>query len=110
MSLSQKRCLPCEGFSKPFDQIEEENYIKQIDGWTLNCKGEHRIIKKYNFADFANAVAFVNKIADLAENEGHHPNILIKYNLVEIELYTHAIGGLSENDFILAAKIDGLLK
>ncbi len=106
MQLTEKKCIPCEGFTNPLSNIEEEEYLKQISNWKLNKEGEHSINKEFKFKDFVNAISFVNKIADLAENEGHHPNITIKYNLVGIELYTHAIGGLSENDFILAAKID----
>ena len=80
--------------------------MKKIDGWTTDNK---KISKTFKFADFKEAMKFVNKVADLAENEGHHPDINISYNKVEIILWTHAIGGLSTNDFIVAAKIDQLL-
>lgn len=75
-------------------------------GWELK---EDKIERKFEFKDFKEAMAFVNKVADIAESEGHHPDIEIKYNKVEIELSTHAIDGLSENDFIVAAKIDRVL-
>ncbi|MFZ1291369.1 MAG: 4a-hydroxytetrahydrobiopterin dehydratase [Melioribacteraceae bacterium] len=106
MSLLDKKCIPCEGFLKPFDENQEQKYLKQVKDWKLFSEAEHRIVKNFIFSDFVNAISFVNKIAEISETEGHHPNIGIKYNIVNIELYTHAIGGLSENDFILAAKID----
>jgi 4a-hydroxytetrahydrobiopterin dehydratase len=106
MSLSEKKCVPCEGMTDPLSNSEEDNYLQMVSGWKLNREGEHNITKDYKLKDFVEAISFVNKIAEIAESEGHHPNILIKYNLVGIELYTHAIGGLSVNDFILATKID----
>lgn len=86
---------------------EVQRYMAGILGWQLE---EDKLIKKeFRFKDFAGAMAFVNKAAALAENEGHHPTILILYNKVRITLSTHAASGLSENDFIMAAKIDRLL-
>jgi 4a-hydroxytetrahydrobiopterin dehydratase len=85
---------------------DEDRYIKEVPSWTLDREGVHRIKKSFKFKDFKDAISFVNKVAEIAEEEGHHPNISIFYNRVELELYTHAIKGLFENDFIMAAKID----
>lgn len=106
-SLLKKKCIPCEKKGmKPFDKFEAEDYLAQTDGWTLDEKAQ-KISKEYKFQDFIGAVNFVNLIADIAEEEGHHPDLLIhNYNKVLVTLWTHAIGGLSENDFILAARID----
>ena len=104
--LTQKKCRPCEGYEKPMDETAITNYISQVKGWEV---GENRKIKKdFKFKNFKEVMNFVNKVADLAELEQHHPNIYIFYNHVKFELSTHAIGGLSENDFIMAAKIDEL--
>ena len=106
MKLHQKKCRPCEGFEKPFDPGEIQKFLSQIKNWELI---ENKKIKKdFKFKDFKEVMVFVNKVADLAESEQHHPNIYIFYNHVKIELSTHSIGGLSENDFIMAAKIDRL--
>lgn len=106
-NLLKKKCIPCEKKGiKPFDRSEAEDYIAQTNGWVLDEKAE-KISKEYKFQDFIGAVNFVNLIADIAEEEGHHPDLLIHdYNKVLVTLSTHSIGGLSENDFILAAKID----
>lgn len=111
--LLNKKCIPCEGGAEPLGLSEVEEYMPQVLGWTLSTdedpdKGlvNARIFKEYKFKDFIGAMNFVDKVAELAEAEGHHPDIHINYNKVLLELWTHAIGGLSENDFILAAKID----
>ena len=106
MDLTKKKCVPCEGFTEPLTDAEEGNYLKELSGWKIYRDGEHRIKKNYSLLHFKDAISYVNQIAELAEDEGHHPNIKINYNVVGIELFTHAIGGLSENDFILGVKID----
>jgi 4a-hydroxytetrahydrobiopterin dehydratase len=104
--LLKKKCVPCEGKGiKPFSKAEAEDYLTQVVGWTMSEDAKH-IAKEFKFADFIGSVNFVNLVADIAEEEGHHPDIHIFYNKVRLELWTHAIGGLSENDFILAAKIN----
>jgi 4a-hydroxytetrahydrobiopterin dehydratase len=85
---------------------DEDRYIKEVPSWILHREGVHMIKKSFKFKDFKDAIGFVNKVAEIAEDEGHHPNISIFYNRVELELYTHAIKGLFENDFIMAVKID----
>jgi 4a-hydroxytetrahydrobiopterin dehydratase len=108
MELTQKHCVPCEGGTPPFTAEQEDEYIKEVQTWALDREGVHKLRKRFSFKDFKVAMAFVNKAADLAEAEGHHPDIQIVYNKVTFELFTHAVGGLSENDFIMAAKIDKL--
>jgi 4a-hydroxytetrahydrobiopterin dehydratase len=103
--LAQKKCVPCEGGVPAFGKSEVENYLSQLKGWSRNGKW---ITKEFSFTDFVAAMKFVNKVADIAEAESHHPDIHIHYNRVRLEIWTHAIDGLSENDFILAAKVDGL--
>ena len=129
-SLIGKKCVPCEGRSgslgtessgrtseepsgskrgvQPFTAAQIKDYLAQLKTeWEIEAF--RKIKKQFKFKNFKEAIAFVNKVADLAEQEGHHPDISLHgYNRVEIELSTHAIGGLSENDFILAAKIDQL--
>ena len=103
MELSQKKCQACEGGVPAMTEDQANNLLKQIPSWTIE---DGHVFKQFKFKNFVEAMEFVNKVADIAEQEQHHPNILIIYNKVDIELYTHAIKGLSENDFILPAKID----
>jgi len=104
--LLKKKCKACEDKSiKPFDRAEAEDYLAQAHGWALDAEAK-MISKEYKFQDFIGAVNFVDRVADIAEMEGHHPDIHVYYNKVVLELSTHAIKGLSENDFIVAAKID----
>ena len=103
--LASKACFACEGGTPPMTHTEISKYIKQIDSEWEVIK-DHSIKRKFILGDFKQAMVFVNKVAEIANTEGHHPDIYIYYNVVEIELYTHAVKGLSENDFIMAAKID----
>ncbi len=106
MNLTEQKCMACEGGVMAFSHSESEILIKQIPGWELSGDGK-AINKKYTFKNFKEALAFVNKVGGIAESEGHHPDIhLTDYKHVAINLSTHAISGLSQNDFILAAKID----
>ena len=106
--LTAKKCVPCEGGMPPMSTEETNKYLSQVMGWELI---ENKKIKKeFKFHDFKTSLFFVNKTAALAEEEQHHPTITIIYNKVRITLSTHAIGGLSQNDFIMAAKIDQLNK
>jgi 4a-hydroxytetrahydrobiopterin dehydratase len=104
--LIQKKCVPCEGGVKPLTPDEYGAYLRtKLTGWS--DKDAKAIEKEYTFKDFMDALAFVNKVGALAEEEGHHPDITLHaWNKVRLTLSTHAIGGLSENDFILALKID----
>ena len=105
LDLTKKRCVPCEGGLPPLSATEVHKYLKEVPGWTV-ADDNKSISRIYKFKDFKEAMAFVNEVADIAEFESHHPDISIHYNKVTLTLATHAIGGLSENDFILAAKID----
>jgi 4a-hydroxytetrahydrobiopterin dehydratase len=106
--LVQKKCLPCEGGVDPFPLNEAQAQLKQLRGWHLTHDGQ-RIRKDWNVKNFMAGIEFFNRCAELAEKDGHHPDLHIEgYRNVWVELWTHAIGGLSENDFILAAKIDQL--
>lgn len=106
MDLTHKKCVPCEGGTPPLQPAEIETYLPQIvPAWQVI--NNRQIKREFIFKDFAQAIKFVNQVAQLAETEGHHPDIhLIDYKKVIIELTTHAVGGLSENDFIMAAKIN----
>jgi len=104
MSLTQKHCVPCEGGIKPFSPAQTKKYLGEVPKWEV--VGNKKIKRELKFKNFARTMKFVNKVAGLAEEEGHHPDFKINYSKVSLELSTHAIGGLSENDFILAAKID----
>lgn len=107
MELGKKKCKPCEGGMPPLDNDEVAEYKKHIkDDWKV--EGNKKISKDYSFVNFKHTMDFVNKVAELAEEEGHHPDMHVHYGKVVIELTTHAIGGLSENDFIMAHKIDNL--
>jgi 4a-hydroxytetrahydrobiopterin dehydratase len=108
--LLNKKCVPCEGGVLPFDVSEIHKYQKKVDGWDI-LKNEKKIFylyKKYKFKNFLESQIFINKVGEISENEEHHPDILFGWGYAEIKITTHAIEGLSENDFILAAKIDQL--
>jgi len=105
MELHQKKCKPCEGGMPPLSTEESSILLAQVQDWELK---NGRIEKSYRFRDFKEAMRFVNRVAELAESEGHHPDIYVSWNRVRLSLTTHSIGGLSDNDFILAAKIDRL--
>lgn len=103
--LTKKHCVPCEGGAKPLEKEEIAKYLTQLkSSWTI--LDDKEIQKVFKLKDFVKAMVFVNKIADIAEEEGHHPDITINYNKVKIALSTHSIGGLSTNDFVMAAKIE----
>ena len=110
-NLAKKRCAPCEVGVSPLEDQKIKQLILQVNSWELKEESGHKqIVKDFKFKNFIEAMSFVNKVADVAQREGHHPNITIKYNRVKITNYTHAIKGLHDNDFILAAKIDELTK
>lgn len=107
-SLSSKKCIPCEGGELPLSHEQVEEYMKEIgDRWSHNVD-DNKIEREWKFENFVKSIEFVNRVSKLAEMEGHHPDIYVHYNKVKLVLWTHAIGGLHENDFILAAKINEL--
>ena len=109
--LSDKKCEPCEGGVLPFDISEIHKYQKKVDGWniTKNEKNIHFLEKKFSFKNFLESQNFVNNVGKISEEEGHHPDISFGWGYAKINITTHAIEGLSENDFILAAKIDKIV-
>ena len=106
--LFKKKCLPCEGGVIPFDISEIHKYQKKVDGWDIiqNEKKIFLLQKKFSFKNFIDSQNFINLVGKLSEEEGHHPDINFGWGYAVIKITTHAIEGLSENDFILAAKID----
>ena len=109
--LFTKKCLPCEGGVIPFDISEIHKYQKKVDGWdiTEDEKKTFFLFKKFKFENFIKSQNFVNEVGKISEEEGHHPDINFGWGYAEIKITTHAIKGLSENDFILAAKIDKII-
>lgn len=126
MDLKQKHCIPCESGDPPLSEEKEDEMLKLIrqaqslsesrrqvqhdkgSNWFLLRDQEHKLRRQFKFKTFKESIEFVNKVADIAESEGHHPDIYIFYNKVQLDLFTHAVGGLSENDFIMASKIDSI--
>lgn len=104
--LTKKKCVPCEGGILPLEGDELTAYSSQCTSWVIDRTEIPKIRREFVFPDFKGAVSFVNRVADIAEDEGHHPDIHLFYNKLILELYTHAVSGLTENDFIMAAKIN----
>lgn len=106
--LIQQHCVPCEGGTLPLKPEDAFKLAAEANNWTL-ASDTKSISREFTFQDFKESLAFINKVGTLAESEGHHPDIHCWWNKVKLELSTHAIGGLSNNDFILAAKINQLI-
>jgi 4a-hydroxytetrahydrobiopterin dehydratase len=104
--LSSRQCIPCRGGVPPLQGQEITNLLTELDGWEV--VNQHHLTKIFSFANFREAQQFVNRIGDLAEEQGHHPDICFGWGRAEITIWTHKIDGLTESDFILAAKIDKL--
>ncbi len=106
--LSKKKCVACSGDIPPLDTSEIHKYLKKIDGWDVKSSEDKSfyLIKDFKFKNFKESQAFVSKVGNLAEEENHHPDIFFGWGYCKIKIYTHAIKGLAESDFILAAKID----
>jgi len=106
--LAERKCIPCKGDTPPLTDAEIESLMAVLDGgWQLNSR--YHLSKVFRFRNFREAIDFTNKIGETAEEQGHHPDIHLAWGKVEIEIWTHVINNLSENDFILAAKIDRLI-
>jgi 4a-hydroxytetrahydrobiopterin dehydratase len=106
--LAAKSCVPCRGGVPPLTAEAAKRLLPEAEGWRLE-QNATRLERRFEFRDFVEAMKFVNRVADLAEQEGHHPDFAIHWNKVDLTLWTHKIGGLHENDFILAAKVNRLL-
>lgn len=98
--------MPCEGIGQALDKYLQKELLQQLNNWEII--DEHHLFKSYKFEDFASALKWVNEVGELAEKEGHHPDIYLSWGKVDIKIWTHALNGLTENDFVLAAKIDSL--
>ncbi len=105
--LTDKHCKPCEGGTLPLNEKEARELLKQLEGWELN---DSRISKTFAFKNYYQTIAFVNAVAWMTHREDHHPDMTVGYNKCRMEYSTHAIGGLSDNDFICAAKVEALFK
>ena len=106
--LASKSCVPCRGGVPPLTEEAAHGMLSGTSGWAL-AEGATGLTRRFEFRDFVEAMKFVNRVADLAEREAHHPDFAIHWNKVDLTLWTHKIGGLHENDFILAAKVNRLL-
>lgn len=104
--LKDRKCVPCEGGTPPLPTAEAEVLLRELSGWSISDKG---IEKGFTFKNYCRTMAFVNAVAWIAHSEGHHPDLTVSYGSCTVRLTTHAAGGLTENDFICAAKIDALL-
>ena len=106
--LSDKKCIPCKGNIPPFELNEIHKYLKKVDGWDVksNENKNYYLEKNFKFGNFLDSQNFVNKVGNIAEQEGHHPDIIFGWGYAKIKIFTHEIKGLAESDFILAAKID----
>lgn len=115
MDLSNKKCIPCEVGGLPLDPEAVAIFSRDLKEWKVVESNEAykgsvmKIVRHLKFKDFKESMIFINKVAEIAEGEGHHPDIKINYNEVTLELTTHAVGGLTENDFIIATKIDKIV-
>ena len=105
--LAAKKCKPCEGGVAPLDALQTQQMLRGIQGWAVE---NGRLAKSYSFQNYYQTMAFVNALAWISHREDHHPDLLVGYNKCRVEYSTHAIGGLSENDFICAAKCDALFE
>ena len=105
--LSKKKCIPCEGNIPPFDPSEIHKYLKKVDGWYVKSNEDKSfyLIKDFTFNNFEESQNFVNKVGGIAEEENHHPDISFGWGYCKVKIFTHAIKGLAESDFVLAAKI-----
>lgn len=108
-NLASRGCVPCRGGVPALTATEAQALAARTPGWSL-AEGARRLQRSFEFRDFLEAMKFVNRVAEVAEQEGHHPDFAIHWNKVELTLWTHKIGGLHENDFILAAKVNRLLE
>jgi 4a-hydroxytetrahydrobiopterin dehydratase len=107
MGLIAKKCVPCQGGIPPLSRDEAENYLGEVPEWSLTHEVT-RVERRFQFPDFVAAMGFVQKVGELAEDQGHHPDITFGWGYAQVVFYTHKIKGLHENDFIMAAKVDAL--
>jgi 4a-hydroxytetrahydrobiopterin dehydratase len=104
-NLAQKKCKPCEGGTAPYTDQQTREMQRQLKGWIVE---QGKLVKVYPFTNYYQTMAFVNALAWISHREDHHPDLIVGYNQCRVEYMTHAVGGLSENDFVCAAKCDAL--
>ncbi len=107
MRLAEKSCVPCRDGTAPLDGFAVRGLLQQIQGW--EAVNNHHLTKTYSFPDFKAALGFVNRIGAMAEEQGHHPDVYLAWGKARVDIWTHKINGLTESDFIFAAKCDALL-
>lgn len=107
-SLADKKCVPCRGGVPPLTPEQIGPLLSQLDGW--NVRDNHHLSKSYAFPDFATALAFVNRVGNEAEEQGHHPDICLAWGKVQLDIWTHKIDGVTESDFVFAARCDRALQ
>lgn len=105
--LARRKCRPCDGGVSAYSEAQARELLKGLAGWALE---EGRLVKRYPFGDYHHTMAFVNALAWVSHREDHHPDLAVGYNEVRVAYWTHAVGGLTENDFICAAKCDALFE
>ena len=106
MDLASRKCVPCKGGEHKLEPNQVAALLGELKGWEAK---DDKLTKTFTFKDFVTAMEFLNRVAEVAEAEGHHPDFAVHYNRVDFTIFTHDVGGLSENDFIVAAKIDALI-
>lgn len=106
-NLAQKQCVPCKGGHPPLTRDQFTPLLAQLSGWRV--ERDHHLVKEYKFPDFASGLEFVSAVGRMADQQGHHPDVYLAWGKVRLEVWTHKIDGLTESDFIFAAKADGLL-
>ena len=104
--LVEKKCVPCQGGTPPLSHEQTHELLKELGEWSI--ENNHHLTNNFTFPDFVTALDFVNRVGKIAENEGHHPDLYLAWGKVRVETWTHKIDGLTESDFILAAKIDAI--
>ena len=104
--LANKECVPCKGGVPPLAGDKIQELLQELDGWSI--EQEYHLTRTYQLSDFAEALAFVNRIGEIAEQQNHHPDIYLAWGKVGVEVWTHKIKGLTESDFIFAAKVDAV--
>tara|TARA_Y100001958_G_C21149311_1_gene485861 strand:+ start:453 stop:800 length:348 start_codon:yes stop_codon:yes gene_type:complete len=109
--LSKKKCIPCEGNIPAFEYSEIHKYLKKVDGWDVkeDDQKNYYLIKEFKFENFKDSQSFINQVGNIAETENHHPDIIFGWGYAKVKIFTHAIKGLAESDFILASKIDKII-
>jgi 4a-hydroxytetrahydrobiopterin dehydratase len=107
--LAERHCVPCEGGVQQMPEDQEAGLLAQLPGWRIEeADGHRQLVREFRIRDFVAAVDFVNRITPIAEAEAHHPDLLVAWGRVRVQLWTHVARGLTENDFVLAARIDGV--